>query len=380
MIVASELYNLFKKIGIDFFTGVPDSTLKNFLDYMVEREGYNNHIVASNEGNAVALASGYFMSNNKPALVYMQNSGIGNAVNPITSLTQIYNIPVIYLIGWRGMPGKKDEPQHQKMGEITLQMLDVLGIDKIVVENDSDINEIEEKYNNLIENIKLGKSVAFVITPGSIEKSNSMNYKNENDLIREDVIKQIIQVQDKKDIIVSTTGKTSRELFEIREFNNEEHNRDFLTVGSMGHASSIALGVAMNTENRIWCLDGDGAMLMHLGALTTIGSRSPKKFIHILINNEAHESVGGIATISPKVDWSQMSYSCGYKKYLLISKYEELFEKLTEAKNSEGPVFIEIKTQIGSRENLGRPTISPQDNIVNFIDFLNRSNNESNNI
>lgn len=376
MVSAKELYEFLKAESIDFYTGVPDSTLKNFLNYLIQEEGYtNNHIIASNEGNAVGLATGYYISNQKPALVYMQNSGLGNAVNPITSLTEIYKVPVVYFIGWRGFPGKKDEPQHRKMGEITIELLKILGIENIVISDETKIEDIKERYKQYRDNeICKGKSIAFVFTPGSIESSSSIKYENNNTLVREDVINEIINNQEDDDIIVSTTGKTSRELFECRENNKQGHNRDFLTVGSMGHASMIALGISQNYKKRIWCLDGDGACLMHMGSMTTIGLKEPENFIHVLINNNSHESVGGMATASNNVNWKSISKSCNYKEYFYIDNMSDLRDTLKRVKSMNGPILIEIKVKIGSRENLGRPTIAPEDNIKNFINFISNKN------
>lgn len=382
MIEASELYNFFKGIGIDFFTGVPDSTLKNFLDYLVEKESYGKtHIVASNEGNSVGLASGYYISTQKKALVYMQNSGIGNAVNPITSLTEIFKIPVIYLIGWRGKSGIKDEPQHKKMGEITEKILELLDISTFNIDDTTELEDMKKYYENVFKSkLNEGKSVAFVVSPKSIQKSIDVKYENENSILREEIIKEIVKIQDENDVIISTTGKTSRELFEIREFYNQLHNKDFLTVGSMGHTSMIASAIACNSSRRIWCLDGDGAALMHLGALTTIGKLKPKNLIHILLNNESHESVGGIATVANDIDWKNLVSSINYKNYFLVKDLNEANEILKNAKQIEGPTFIEIKVKIASRENLGRPTKMPQENIQQFMRFVLGEINESNNI
>ena len=270
MIDVSDLYSFFNNIS-NFYTGIPDSTLKEYINYIYSKSEQNEctHILASNEGNAVGLATGYYISTRKNPIVYMQNSGIGNAVNPITSLTEIYNVPIMYLIGWRGTPGIKDEPQHKKMGEITLDILDLLGIKYFVIDEETQIDDIKSIYeNDFQELLNNGKSVAYIVKPGVLMSNEKYSYSNENSIEREYLIDKIISHQDENDVIVSTTGKTSRELFECREKRNEPHNKDFLTVGSMGHSSSIALAISLQTKNRVWCLDGDGAMLMHLGALT----------------------------------------------------------------------------------------------------------------
>jgi len=361
-------------IGGDFYTGVPDSQLKSLINYLMSLYGIDpkHHIIAANEGNCVALAAGYYLSTGKIPIVYMQNSGEGNTVNPICSLTndKVYAIPIIYIIGWRGEPGVHDEPQHIFQGEITLKLLEAMDIKYTVVSKDTKEEEIENKMKEFDDILKLGKSVAFVIRKGALLYEGKTEYKNNFSLKREEIIEHIIKVS-KDDPIVSTTGKASRELFEIRERNKEGHAKDFLTVGSMGHSSTIALGIAFNKpKTKIWCIDGDGAVLMHMGAMGIIGANAPNNYIHILINNGSHESVGGMPTVALNMDFVQIAKACGYKYVVSVDNFEDLDKALIEVKNRNELCFLEIKCSIGARDNLGRPTTTPKENKEGFVQYL----------
>lgn len=371
MIKAYNFIQLLNKNNIKFFTGVPDSKLQSFCDKLIEMFGLSDyHIIAANEGNAVGLAAGYHLATGNYPCVYLQNSGIGNIVNPVASLLneKIYSIPVLFIIGWRGEPNIKDEPQHIFQGEITLKLLDDLNIEYIVLDKDKNEKDIINYLNKFKNILSEGKSCAFVIREGVFEKEKLIDYKNNNTLIREKAI-EIITEYSKDDIIVSTTGKISRELFEIRERKNAGHRRDFLTVGSMGHSSMIALSIALQLKDkRIYCLDGDGALLMHFGASAIIANKKPKNFIHIVLNNEAHESVGGMPTICGNLDLCKISKDLGYKESYKVETEEELENILKSIKNSL--TFIEVKVSIFSRKDLMRPNISPIENKNNFIKFL----------
>ena len=363
-----------KILGADFYTGVPDSQLKALCDYLINTYSIdpNHHIIAANEGNCVGLAAGYHLATGKVPVVYMQNSGEGNIINPVASLLneKVYAIPMIFVFGWRGEPGVKDEPQHIFQGEVTLKLLEDMGIQYTVVGKESTEDELAgvmKRYQNvLIE----GKQVAFVIRKGALEYSQKTEYKNEYQMTREEIIRHITAVSG-DDPIISTTGKASRELFEIREANGEAHGRDFLTVGSMGHSSSIALGVALNKpEQKVWCIDGDGAALMHMGSMAVIGSNKPKNLVHIVINNGAHETVGGMPTVTGDVDLVGIVKACGYSKAVRVESLEVLDRTLNEAKKSKALFFIEVKSAIGSRADLGRPTTTALENKKAFIGHL----------
>lgn len=361
-------------IRADFYTGVPDSLLKPLGNYLMNRYGNNNHnhIIAANEGNAVALAAGYHLTTNKIPVVYMQNSGEGNVVNPVASLLadKVYAIPMIFVVGWRGEPGLKDEPQHVFQSLITLKLLEDLNISYFVLRKETTLEELQDAMQHFRDDLSNGKQVAFVVCKNALTFDKNISYSNNHKLLREDVIRCIVKTS-YGDIIVSTTGKISRELFSIREMNNQRHDSDFLTVGSMGHASSIALGIAVQSrDKRIWCIDGDGALLMHMGALAVIGANNPNNFVHVVINNEAHESVGGMPTVAGFVNLSEIAKACNYKYVASVDSYTELDNALEYIKAHHQLSFLEIKTSIASRQDLGRPTISPLENKNNFMKFI----------
>ena len=366
--------NFMEIIGGDFFVGVPDSQLKAVCDYLMDKYGvdYKHHIIAANEGNCVGLAAGFYLATGNIPIVYLQNSGQGNIINPVVSLANenVYAIPMIFIIGWRGEPGVHDEPQHFYQGKITLKLLEDMNVEYFVVDkntNEESLKKIREEFNS---NLLRGKQVAFVIKKGAIENSKSINYMNNKAMSREEIIEHIVDVA-KDDLIICTTGKASRELYEIRERKGLPHKNDFLTVGSMGHSSSIALGVALNkTDKKIWCIDGDGAILMHMGAMAIIGSSGVKNLIHVVINNGAHESVGGMPTVANKINLVQISKSVGYEWNKRIQTNEELDSVLVEAKNKRNLCFIEIVSAIGARENLGRPTMKPIENKKMFMENI----------
>lgn len=363
-------------INADFYTGVPDSQLKALCDYLMNTYGIDasHHIIATNEGNCTAIAAGYHLATNKIPVVYMQNSGEGNIINPAASLLndKVYAIPVIFIIGWRGEPGTHDEPQHIYQGEVTLKLLEDMDISYFIIGDATSDDEVSKTMGNFRTALSNGKSVAFVIRKGALEYNVPINYKNNNIMVREEIIKHIVCASG-EDPIVSTTGKASRELFEIREANGQSHKYDFLTVGSMGHSSSIALGIAVNKPNqKIWCIDGDGAVLMHMGAMALIGAKRPRNFIHIIINNGAHETVGGMPTVASEIDFVSMAKACGYENAVSVSDFISLDTELKNAKNRRALSLIEIKCSIGARSNLGRPTTTSLENKQNFMDYLSK--------
>lgn len=364
---------LHRIIGSDYYIGVPDSLLKPLCNFLVREQGESlEHIVAANEGNCVGIAAGYYLATGKVPVIYMQNSGIGNIVNPVVSLlnNKVYGIPCIFIVGWRGEPGVKDEPQHVFQGEVTNVLLEDIGIMTYVISKDTTEEALEEQMQLYRKELEKGNSVAFVVKKDALVDANSCKYKNEYKLLREEVIQEIVEVAG-NDIIVSTTGKGSRELFEIRERNGLSHEKDFLTVGSMGHCSSIALGIALSKkESKVWCIDGDGAVLMHMGAMAVIGNNTPSNMIHVVINNEAHESVGGIPTVAKTIQLTELAKACGYGKTYCVSTEAELKTVLEEVKNTQELCFVEVRAAIGARKDLGRPTISAKENKENFMKYL----------
>jgi len=373
LINCKEFYDLLLKRNIDFFTGVPDSLLKNFCTY-ITHNAKDNHMVVANEGNAIALATGYHLSTGKIGLVYMQNSGEGNATNPLVSLADpdVYSIPMLLIIGWRGEPEKKDEPQHVKQGKITLDFLKTLGIPYEILPES--MEELENSLDVAVDSMKTRNApYAFVVKKGTFEKYNLKNKIEDSYVLsREEAIKLVVDQLGEKDIVVSTTGKISRELFEYREKLNQGHDKDFLTVGSMGHSSSIAFGIALQKLNRdVYCFDGDGAVIMHMGSLTVIGSKKPKNFRHIIFNNGAHDSVGGQPTAGFYIDFPKIAEASGYNLTLKAETKDEVKEKMKILKSSDGPVLLEIRVCKGARDDLGRPTSTPIENKEAFMKFLN---------
>lgn len=365
MIEVKEFYDALTTCGVDMFTGVPDSLLKNICAYITDTASCEKHIIAANEGNAVGIAAGHYLATGKPALVYMQNSGLGNTVNPLLSLAdeKVYSIPMVLMIGWRGEPGVHDEPQHVKQGEVTLDLLDAMKIPYEVLDNVSQIAPLVDKA------MERKAPVALVIRKGTFGSYKLKNtIANDNPLSREEAMQLVVDHLQTDDMVVSTTGKLSRELFEYREAKQQGHGNDFLTVGSMGHSSSIALGIALERpERRIICMDGDGAFIMHTGALGIVASMHPKNYYHILFNNNAHESVGGQPTIGYSLDAVAIAKACGYKHALRASTHDEILAALKQMEQLEGPVLVELRVKIDSRDNLGRPTTTPVQNKQAFM-------------
>lgn len=362
-------------IGSDFYTGVPDSQLKALCNYLIDKYGIDpkHHVIAANEGNCTALAAGYHLATGKIPVVYMQNSGEGNIINPVASLLndKVYAIPMIFIIGWRGEPGIHDEPQHIYQGEVTIKLLENMGIATFIIgkeTTDDEVIKIMKEFNVILQG---GKNVAFIIRKGALTDAPNVVYKNHNTMMREEIIRHIVQASG-EDPIVSTTGKTSRELFEIRVENGQSHQYDFLTVGSMGHSSSIALGIAVNKpEKRIWCVEGDGAVLMHMGSMAVIGANKPENLLHIVINNGAHETVGGMPTVATSIDLVGIAKACGYPYAVSVDTFSDLDKELKAAKDRKQLSFIEVKCSIGARDDLGRPTTSTIENKQNFMKYLN---------
>ena len=361
-------------LGSDFYTGVPDSQLKALCNYLMDRYGIDpeHHIIAANEGNCTALAAGYHLATGKVPVVYMQNSGEGNVINPVASLLndKVYAIPCVFIIGWRGEPGVHDEPQHIYQGEVTLKLLEDMDIAHFVISKDTAEDELAAKMAEFRAVLAAGKQTAFVVRKGALEFDGKVKYENGNSMTREEIIRHIVDFTG-DDPIISTTGKASRELFEIREARGEGHEKDFLTVGSMGHASSIALGIAVQkTDKKVWIIDGDGAALMHMGVMAVIGENAPKNIVHIVINNGAHETVGGMPTAAGKIDLVTIANGCKYPNAVSVDSFENLDAELEAAKLRNELCLIEVKCSIGAWADLGRPTTTAKENKENFMEQL----------
>ena len=361
-------------LGSDFYTGVPDSQLKALCNYLMNEYGIDpkHHVIAANEGNCTALAAGYHLATGKVPVVYMQNSGEGNIINPVASLMNdnVYAIPCIFVIGWRGQPGVHDEPQHVYQGRVTETLLEDMDIAHFVLGKDTTEEELEETMKGFRELLAKGKQVGFVVQKGALEYDGKVEYKNENSMLREDIIRHIAKYS-KEDMIVSTTGKASRELFELRVANGQPHGTDFLTVGSMGHSSSIALGVAsFKPDKRVGIIDGDGALLMHMGSMALLGANAPKNVIHIVINNSAHETVGGQPTVAGSIDIPAIAKACGYPNAVSVDNFDDLDAALAKAEGTQELSLIEVKCAIGARADLGRPTTTALENKIAFMETL----------
>ena len=361
--------------GIDFFAGVPDSLLKNICAYISDNLDEKHNIIAANEGGAVGLAAGHYLATGRIGCVYMQNSGEGNIINPLASLTDkdVYNIPVLLLIGWRGRPGVHDEPQHVKQGKVTLGLLDTMGIAHAVLSKDE--AEAGRQIAKSVAHMEATKEVyALVIEKDTFESYTLRNVvKNDLELSREEAIQTVAAALDEKDVIISTTGMISRELFEYRAGKGEGHERDFLTVGSMGHASQIALGIALEKQDRkVWCFDGDGAAIMHMGGMAIVASKAPGNYVHVVFNNGAHDSVGGQPTVGLDIDLCAIAKAVGYKATFSTDNKDNLAVILSEAKNLDGPVFIQVCVKKGNRKDLGRPTTTPIQNKEALMAFLQK--------
>ena len=360
--------------GIDCFAGVPDSLLKNICAYITDHCDAEHNIIAANEGAAVGLAAGHYLATGQPACVYMQNSGEGNIINPLASLTdpEVYNIPVLLLIGWRGRPGVHDEPQHVKQGKVTTGLLNTMGINFDVLSKEED--KAEKQIAKAIDALKKKDVYALVIEKDTFEDYKLQNVeKNDLTMSREEAIQTVAAALGEKDCIVSTTGLISRELFEYRAAMNQGHERDFLTVGSMGHASQIALGIAMaKPDRKVWCFDGDGAAIMHMGSMAIVANKAPKNYVHVVFNNGAHDSVGGQPTVGLKIDIPRVARAVGYPHTYSVSTKDDLQEILNEIHKQDGLTLLEIKVKKGNRKDLGRPTTTPIENKDALMEFLSK--------
>lgn len=360
--------------GIDYFAGVPDSLLKNICAYIADNIDVRHNIITANEGAAVGLAAGYHLATGKVGVVYMQNSGEGNIINPLASLTdkEVYNIPVLLLIGWRGRPGVHDEPQHVKQGKVTTGLLNVMGINYDVLSKDED--KAAKQIAKAVVALQSCEVYALVIEKDTFDEYKLQSAEaNKLTLTREEAIQTVASSLGAKDVIVSTTGMISRELFEAREAWHQGHERDFLTVGSMGHASQIALGIALEkTDRRVWCFDGDGATIMHMGSMAIVASKSPSNYVHVVFNNGAHDSVGGQPTVGLRIDIPAIAKAVGYRAAYSVDTAEGLADALKTLSEAEGPVLLEVKVKKGNRKDLGRPTTTPVQNKEALISFLNK--------
>ncbi len=371
---ANRLLEEMEKMGIGTIAGVPDSTLKQFCDGIENYKGNMSHYVTANEGAAAGLAVGSFLASGKPACVYMQNSGIGNAVNPLASLANgdVYGIPIFFIIGWRGEPGTKDEPQHVFQGKVTCGLLEILSVDYRIVDKDTSEEELSAVLTEASDVLRRNRQFALIVKKGTFEKAEPFLWKNGNALVREEVLGEILKRIPREAAVISTTGKISRELYEQSHQIYGNHDNIFMTVGGMGHASMIALGIAeKRPDKKVVCIDGDGAALMHMGALPFIAARAPENFYHIIINNQAHESVGAMPTGCRQADFTEIAKAAGYACVKKLVTMEEVSGIGGFIVKEKGPVLFEIPVSLHSRPDLGRPKESAGENKEGFMGFLN---------
>lgn len=364
MIQPKDFIETLRAGGVEFFTGVPDSLLKNLCAYITDSIARENNIIAANEGGAVALAAGYHLATGKTGCVYMQNSGEGNAVNPLLSLmdADVYKMPLLLIMGWRGEPGVHDEPQHLKQGKVTLSLLETMGIPYAVLDESWE-SQVAEALQSIQETNGI---YALIVRKGTFEDYKLQKQETaEWELGREEAIQIVVDKLREDTIVVSTTGMISRELFEYREAKGQGHAHDFLTVGSMGHASQIALGIALQKPNRrVIVFDGDGALLMHMGGMAIIGDHNPKNLVHIVFNNGAHDSVGGQPTVGQKIDVEAVAKAVGYADVISVDTSMSLMAAMNHVNNAviDGVSLINVNVRKGNRKDLGRPTTTPQQN------------------
>ena len=364
------LYYSLTKNSFDFFTGIPDTNISGLVQ-CIEKFSHENHILVTSEAEAIGVASGHYISSGRFPVVYMQNDGFANALNPVTSLIDkaVFNIPILFIIGWRGHPEIEDAPQHTRMGEILTELLSLLDIKYEILDEENFSDQIGRIRNEML---KKNCSYALLVKKGQINSfTKEIPYPAPSNLKREEAIEVIVSAVNVKTLFIATTGKTARELYEIREKFGQSHQNDLYMVGSMGCAASLGLGIAKNVKDRdIIVLDGDGAILMRLGSLATIGHYSPKNLTHIIIDNNSFDSTGGQKTLSDTVRFQEISQSCGYSTSEMIDSMVDLKRVLNDLDNILKPFLLVLKVGLGSRKDLGRPKITSLTNKDEVMDFL----------
>jgi phosphonopyruvate decarboxylase len=361
-----------KEIGVSFFAGVPDSLLKEFCACVSEQSGQDTHLITANEGGAIALGIGHYLGTGNIPMIYLQNSGLGNIVNPVLSLAseQVYGIPMLIMVGWRGEPGVKDEPQHIHQGRVMVESLEAMDLPYVVLSLDEK-EALEQTKSALALARERMSPVVIVVRKSSFEKYSVQRPSCDLALSREEAVIAVAEMLPDDGVVVCTTGMPSRELFEFRASTKQGHHRDFLTVGGMGHASQIALGLCKAQPNRpTYCFDGDGAAIMHMGSLAIIGQSAAVNLIHVVFNNGVHDSVGGQPTVGFAVDFCKIATACGYVSAVKVESREGIIKALANTRGYGGPHFIDIHVRPGNRSDIGRPTTTPEQNKLAIMDYL----------
>lgn len=375
MIEPAAFYDALHRNGLVFFTGVPDSLLKHLCAYITDHVPPEDHVINANEGSAVALAAGYHLATGRTPVVYLQNSGTGNIINPLLSLADpaVYGIPMLFIIGWRGEPGIPDEPQHVTQGRVMTELLDAIGLEHDVIDA-ATIDYAEVIGRACVRMRATRRSHALLVRKDTFATYEPRERRETGtQLTRPEAIELVLDSVEPRDLVVSTTGLTSREVFAHRERRKAGHHQDFLTVGSMGHCSQIALGVAQRQPSRqVICLDGDGAVIMHMGSLAIIGAHGPRNLRHLVINNGAHDSVGGQPTAGRHIDLPAVAAACGYAHATSVSSRDAVVETLRRMRGQPGPSMLEIRVASTPHTHAGRPTTTPLDNKLAFMKALVR--------
>jgi phosphonopyruvate decarboxylase len=373
MVNCRTLDSYLTEVGIGLFTGVPDSCFVPWVNYLLKTRK-PDHIISTNEGEALSIAAGYNLSTGKTACVYLQNSGLGSLLNPLTSVTDryVYKIPVLLMISWRGKPGEVDEPQHKRMGQITAAFLESIDVPYHVYNNDGDLRKaLLNEFKNVAGH---GGSYALLFSRGDIqpypdasETTVALSNGSRSRLTRWDAVVSIAEYFGKDAVFFATTGKTSRELYFWRDLTEGDHSVDFLNVGGMGWVSALAFGFSLRTKKRVIVLDGDGSILMHMGNMATIGHYRPTNIIHFILDNKSHDSVGGPSTVSETVDFSKAAEAVGYRRSAIVSTKESLHEELARLKDEAGPILVTVRIEKGARPDLPRPSLTPQERKALFV-------------
>jgi phosphonopyruvate decarboxylase len=377
MLAPSDYLRILRDSGVTFFTGVPDSLLKEFCACVTATLQPEDHLIAANEGACVGLAIGHHLGTGSLPLVYLQNSGLGNTVNPLLSLAspEVYGTPMLLMLGWRGEPGKKDEPQHLHQGRVMIKMLEDMDLPVVVLSND--IAEAEVQTKAAAQKARdINGPVALVVKKNTFDQYSIPKAAADFPMGREEAIIAAAEVLEDNAAVICTTGMPSRELFEFRALNEAGHHRDFLTVGGMGHASQIALGLALAQPTRpVYCFDGDGAALMHMGSMAIMGQSRATKLTHLVFNNGVHDSVGGQPTVGLKIDLTQIAIACGYANALCVTTKDDLQNAIAVSRKIDGITFIEVQVRPGNRADIGRPTSTPAENKLAMMKFLSVKKN-----